>query len=40
MMWVRVSLGPPDAKGDLPVINMNRMTPRLHTSEYEKDDRS
>ena len=32
IMCVRVSLGPPDANGDRPVIIMNRMTPRLHTS--------
>lgn len=32
MICVRVSLAPPEAKGECPVINMNRITPKLHTS--------
>ena len=34
MILVRVSPAPPYAKGDLPVISMNKITPRLHTSVW------
>ena len=36
IMCVSVSLTPPDANGDFPVIIIKRMTPRLHTSGREK----
>lgn len=29
----RISPAPPYAKGEWPVMSMNRMTPKLHTSE-------
>ena len=32
MMWVSTSFGVPQANGDRPVVIMNKMTPRLHTS--------
>ena len=35
-MWVRVSLAPPETNGECPQININKMTPKLHTSEVRE----